>query len=77
MKRADVDAYVNAFPELRKWIRVCQFCHAKGYDPAMPDSIGGSLNPGYAAKYIKQGLNPLDVDDMGLCPVCSKLYRER
>ena len=77
MKHGDADSYVNAFPELRKWIRVCPLCGAKGYDPEMPDSVGGSLDPRYAARYIKGSLNPLEVDDMGICLVCAKYINKK
>jgi hypothetical protein len=72
MKRGDIDQYINMYPQFRRWILVCPLCHAKGYDPKMPDDIGSPLNPGYAARYIRRNLPPLEVDEMGFCLVCSK-----
>ncbi len=77
MKYGNVDFYVNAYPALRKWVRECPICHAKGYDPKMPDSVGGSLYPEYAARYIKYNLMPLEVDDMGFCPMCAKYITKK
>lgn len=71
VKRIDVDNYINTFPELRKWIRECPICHTKGYNPKMPDSVGGSLDPEYAARIIKNNLYPLKVNDMGICIICA------
>jgi hypothetical protein len=68
------EEYISAFPKLKKWINECQCCHAKGYNPTMPlkiTVIEGSLEVYYIKKYFK----PLKLDDMGLCPICSKLIK--
>ncbi len=72
MKRRNAVEYANDYPKLRKWIRECPICHATGYDPEMPDNIGG-FEDGFPANYFKRYLTPLEVDEMGFCRICSKL----
>ena len=77
MKRGDIDLYLNTYPDLLKWINECPICHAKGYRPDMPDTVGSSLFPEFAARYIRKNLKPLPVDDMGFCNTCSRLIKRQ
>ena len=70
MKRTDIDAYLQVFPSLRKWINECPICHARGYKPEMPEHIGGEFS--IAGKTIRKALQPMEVDELGICLMCSK-----
>ena len=68
--------YVMAFPKLNKWINECLCCHEKGYNPSMPEKITtveGSLEVHYIKKYFK----PLELNENGVCMVCSKLLDKK
>ena len=70
------EEYIKAFPKLKKWINICQCCHAKGYNPLMPDKITvveGSLEVYYIKKYFK----PLSIDENGLCKICASLMEKK
>lgn len=70
------EEYITAFPKLNKWINECLCCHGKGYKPSMPDKIttvDGSLE----VYYIKKHFKPLELNENGLCEVCSKLIDKK
>lgn len=69
------EEYISAFPEFKKWINECVCCHAKGYNPSMPQKIGqfeGNLGAYFIRKYFK----PLRLDEHGLCLLCAKLFKD-
>ena len=58
------EEYIQAFPKFKKWINECVCCHAKGYNPEMPDKITvveGSLEVYFIKKYFK----PLKLNEHG------------
>jgi hypothetical protein len=62
------DAYLRLYPKLEKWMRVCACCGARGYDPAMPESVYPRKN--YAADHLRRYFNPLGLDRLGRCESC-------
>ncbi len=73
-KRNDGKSYL--YPELEKWINACVVCHVKGYNPAMPEHIGGAFS--IAAQNIRQYFKPLAVDELHICEQCAKhFYRTK
>jgi hypothetical protein len=62
------DAYLQLYPKLRKWIRVCARCGTRGYDPAMPDST--YPRGGCAVNHLHRCFRPLELDQMGRCEFC-------
>ena len=71
MKHDEINDYLKKYPSLRKWINECPICRAIGYKPEMPEHIGGEFS--IAAKNIRNMLNPMAVDEIGFCLICSKL----
>lgn len=78
MKHLDKgEEYIKAFPTFKKWINECLCCHTKGYNPSMPEHIGGEYSTG--AYHIKKYFKPLSINKDGLCDQCSKIivmYKE-
>ena len=67
------EEYIRSFPKLKKWINECQCCHSKGYKPSLPDKIT-TVEGSFEVYYIKKYFKPLEINEMGLCKVCSRLY---
>lgn len=69
------EEYINAFPQLKKWINECTLCHKKGYSPLMPQKIttvDGSLE----VYYIKKYFSPLPLSENGMCEQCEKAFKK-
>lgn len=67
------EKYISAFPYLRKWINECNCCHEKGYNPDMPEHVGGKYS--LAADYIRKNFKPLQLNSDGLCPHCESILK--
>ena len=65
------EEYIRKFPKFKRWINECVCCHKKGYDPSIPEKLGDGLGVYYIKKYYK----PLELNEIGLCSVCSKLLK--
>lgn len=65
------EKYISSFPKLKKWINECLCCHKKGYKPNMPDKI----SDGMATYFIKKYFEPLELDENGLCSICSEIQK--
>ena len=65
--------YINKFRYAKKWINECLICHTIGYDPNMPDHIGGEES--YSAHFIKKYFKPLKVNN-GICLDCEKVLKK-
>lgn len=69
MRKADKGiAYIQKHPEFEKWINECMRCHRKGYNPSMPEHIGGEYS--WGAFFIKKYFTPLELDENGFCCYC-------
>ena len=73
-KKDEGEAYIMAFPKFKKWINECVCCHAKGYNPNMPDVI---REGGFGAYFIRKYFKPLEINKDGLCKVCEKLQNNQ
>lgn len=67
--------YIEKFPELRKWINECIYCHSIGYDPKMPEHVGGEYS--MAAYYIRKLFQPLYLNEQKICCQCEKVLADR
>lgn len=74
MKKNEAEVYLQMYPKLLKWINECPACHAKGYNPNMPEHIGDE-DLVAAGRNIRKMLRPLEVDDLGFCLTCSRLRK--
>lgn len=74
IKQSDKEIYLKMYPQLRrKWINQCVGCQQEGYKPDMPKNIF----PGIAAQSLRKYFQPLNVDEHGLCEICSKVLHKR
>lgn len=73
MKQIDISAYLQQYPILKKWINECPACRTMGYKSGMPECIGGEFP--YAGRIIRKALKPMEVDEAGFCPICSKFRK--
>lgn len=72
------DAYLDAYPEMRRWINECTTCHDRGWNPSLPDRLtarasGGEITIGGAHTLRRYFPRPLTLDEHGRCPVCAQL----
>ena len=67
--RSAGEEYLKSYPELRKWVLECPACHRKGYRPDLPEKLGEN----FKAYHIRKYFQPMEIDELGLCPVCSRL----
>jgi hypothetical protein len=49
-------------------VNQCAACQKRGYKPAMPDEI---KRVGIIVRDLRKHLEPLPLDDAGLCELCS------
>ena len=61
------------YPKLNKWINECWLCHCQGYDRSIVESPDNEET--IAVRNIKRYFQPLDLDEDGLCEVCSRLSK--
>ena len=73
-KEKDRALYMRMYPKLNKWINECWLCHCQGYDRSIVESPNNEQT--IAARHIKSFFQPLDLDEDGLCEVCSRLYKK-
>lgn len=66
------EEYIKAFPKLKKWINECICCHAKGYNPDMPDKIT-VVESSMEVYFIKKYFKPLKINEKGLCEICENI----
>ena len=66
--------YINKFPYVKRWINECSICHTMGYNPSMPEHIGGEES--YSAYFVKKYFKPLELKD-GVCSECQKLAKNK
>ena len=71
-KNRDRNQYIKDYPELHKWIYECVVCHAKGYDPKIE-----LKEEKITVNNLKSILPPLEVNDLGMCPICEKLLERK
>ncbi|MBM7866037.1 hypothetical protein GTO89_06210 [Heliobacterium gestii] len=69
------DEYLSLYPKLRKWVNKCVMCHSKGYNPDMPEDI--YPRPSFAAKNLRFFFRAMEVNEDGLCEVCSKALKKK
>lgn len=65
--------YINKFPKIKKWINECCICHVVGYDPDMPQHIGGEYS--MSSDFIKKYFKPLKLNN-GVCSDCEKVVKK-
>ena len=56
--------YLKQCPKIVKWMNICICCGSMGYNPDMPDKITSRDGNG-------------GVNDMGMCDVCQKYWRDK
>lgn len=80
IKKHDGIAYIQAFPDLQKWMCTCICCGATGYQPDMPDTLTRNLDNGefvtVSARTIHQYFKPLAVNEISICETCQKLMND-
>lgn len=64
----DKDAYVEQYPNAKKWLNECIICQTLGYMPEMPEDI----YPGLLAQNIRKLFSPLFVNELSICQECAK-----
>ena len=74
-KKNEGEQYIEAFPQFKKWINECICCHAKGYDPNMPDHIG-HYKENMSAKFIRKYFKPLAINEDKMCEQCSAIFQK-
>jgi hypothetical protein len=67
-KMKEQNQYLKDYPQLHKWINECIACHAKGYNPQIERK-----EEKIAVNNLKSILPPLEVNELGMCPICAKL----
>ena len=72
--------YLQQYPKMTKWMNTCSCCGTMGYNPDMPDKItsrdgNGEYNTVFS-RNIKKYFSPLRVNDMGMCDICQKYWKE-
>lgn len=68
----EAQLYLEMYPNLKKkWINQCIICQREGYKLSLPENI----HPGIAAQNIRKYFEPLDIDENGLCDLCSKVVK--
>jgi hypothetical protein len=73
-KEKDRALYMRRYPKLNKWINECWLCHCQGYDRSIVENPNNEQT--IAARNIKSYFRPLDLDEDGLCEVCSRLSKK-
>ena len=68
----DGEEYLVMYPSFRRWINRCIACGAQGYKPEMPENN----EPGFKGQTLRRYYQPLSVNDIGLCEVCSRAVRK-
>ena len=71
--KKDRELYLRMYPKLNKWINECWLCHCQGYDRSIVESPDNEET--IAVRNIKRYFQPLDLDEDGLCEVCSRLSK--
>ena len=74
-KEKDRALYMRRYPKLNKWINECWLCHCQGYDRSIVENPNNEQT--IAARNIKSFFQPLDLDEDGLCEVCSRLSKKQ
>lgn len=74
-KEDNIEFYLKQYPKLKKWINECSVCHAKGYKPEMPETIGGEGS--VAAQNLRRYLLPMHINELGLCTQCSRCFDQK
>jgi len=69
MQRDAAERYLDQYPKLRKWVRICVACGKAGHSPEMPEQ----RFPLYRGYYHVRRYFPeaFELDRHGRCPVCS------
>ena len=64
--------YIQAHPQLKKWINVCICCGTWGYKTELPEWLYNTKisSRTVGAQYIRKYFNPMDVNDLGNCEQC-------
>ena len=79
-RKTEVLNYLKQYPKMAKWMNICICCGSMGYNPDMSDKItsrdgNGEYNTVFS-RNIKKYFFPLRVNDMGMCDICQKYWRE-
>ena len=69
------DRYLQQYPHLLKWINVCVVCGKKGYKPELPENIYTHFN--VAADNLRELFQPLSVNELGLCEICTRITKSK
>jgi hypothetical protein len=78
IRTGEADAYLDSYPELRKWVNECVRCHDRGRNPSMPAKLtkrasGGVITVAGGHEIRRWFPRSLALDESGLCPVCARL----
>ena len=81
VRKTEALNYLKQYPKMAKWMNICICCGSMGYNPDMPDKINsrdgnGEYNTVFS-RNIKKYFSPLRVNDMGMCAICQKYWRNK
>ena len=62
------EAYLNAFPKLRRFLTQCVVCQKIGYDPERIKQKQGR----YFQERIREYFHPLQLNESGVCSDCAR-----
>jgi hypothetical protein len=73
MNNRDGMEYLDMYPGLRKkWINQCIGCQEIGYKPDLPKVLYPATA---AAANLRRYFNVLELNEFGLCNLCSRLLK--
>lgn len=77
----DGEDYLKQYPKLRKWMNTCVCCGRIGHKPELPKALTSSGSGGEfitaAAGNLRAYFSPLEVNEYGLCEICSGLQGDK
>lgn len=62
------EEYLNAFPQLRRFLNECVVCHETGYNP---EEIKKKQGKFFQARF-REYFHPLELNESGVCPECER-----
>lgn len=73
--------YLKQYLKMTKWMNTCSCCGTMGYDPDMPEKItsrdGNREYNIVFSRNIKKYFPSLRVNDMWMCDICQKYWRDK
>jgi hypothetical protein len=67
------EEYLNAFPQLRRFLNQCVVCKETGYDAEKMEKKQGK----YFQARIREYFHPLEVNNEGVCSDCARRLAPR